>query len=322
MTWPMFTLRLFHQGQPFTQIEARELSGSSLTVGRDESAGWRVEDESRTLSRLHCTFSAEGGRLTLRDSSANGVFVGPERRRVAARADTPISPGETIRLGDYILLVEGPPPVAAPREAASEVPRAPAADASLMEAFCLGAGLDASAFSDEEPAAVMHRLGGVYRQMVIGLAGLMQQRVEAKAQYALERTTVGAGGNNPFRWAAPDRVAVDLLRQRDDGFLSGAAAVGASFTDLQHHLTSTAAGAKGAVTAILQALDPAPIDEALSAKNFVLKGRGAEAWSRYLELHARVAAKGPDDPDSPAATAFREAYARQDEALQDRDDTK
>lgn len=317
MTCPMFTLRLFHQGQPFTQIEARELSDASLTVGRDEAAGWRVEDESRTLSRLHCTFSADGDRLILHDSSANGVFVGPERRRVAARADIPIFPGETIRLGDYILLVEGRSAAGVPLKAAGEAPRAPAADASLMEAFCQAAGLDASAFSDEEPAAVMHRLGGVYRQMVIGLAGLMQQRIEAKAQYALERTTVGAGGNNPFRWATPDRVAVDLLRPRDDGFLSGAAAVESSFADLQHHLICTVAGAKGAVTATLHSLDPASIEDALSAKNFVLKGRGAEAWSRYIDLYAKAVASGPDDPDSVAATAFRHAYARQDDALQD-----
>lgn len=313
----MFTLRLFHQTEPFTQIEERRLIDGSLTLGRDEAADWRVADDSRTLSRLHCTFAVHGDRLTLRDSSSNGVFVGSERRRLPSSDETPLEPGETVRVGDYILLVEGPrtgpaPPAGGPPP---ERARAVANDASLMEAFCIGAGLDASAFSGEEPAQVMRRLGEVYQQMVVGLTGLMGERSLAKTEYQLERTTVRAGGNNPFRWASSDRVAVDLLQQRADGFLSGAAAVNASFTDLQHHLICTQAGARGAIAAALQTLDPAAIEESLKRRGFVLKSRTAEAWERYVELHAEASATGPDDSDGLANQAFRAAYEREDAVL-------
>jgi predicted component of type VI protein secretion system len=320
---PVYTLRLFHRDEPFSQIEARDLSEGALSIGRDESADWRVADESRTLSRLHCTFEVGDDHLTLRDSSINGVFVGPERRRLRQGGEAALAPGESVRLGDYIIVVEGPagaadhvpaPVIAHPRSPCT-ASRPMAADSSLLESFCAGAGLDASAFSGEDPTQVMRRLGEVYQQMVQGLGGLMSERSLAKSAYQLERTTVRAGGNNPFRWATTERVAVDLLRPRDDGFLCGAAAVDMSFADLRKHLLCTAAGAQAAAAATLAALDPAAIEESLKGRGFGLKSRSSEAWSRFLEVYDQARGGGPDDPENLASRSFREAYGRQDGAL-------
>lgn len=328
----MFTLRLFHQDEPFQQIKARELAEGALCVGRDAGADWALPDESRTLSRRHCTFVVDDGRLMLRDGSANGVFMGQTRMRLAHDHPTPVAPGDTIRIGDYMIVVEAPAPTAEPRPALAVVADEPAeipinwssspqerpvvADASLMEAFCAGARLDASAFSGEDPAQVMRRLGAVYQQMVLGLASLMTERTIAKSEYNLERTTLRAGGNNPFRWAPAERVAVDLLRPREDGFLSGAAAVQLSFNDLNKHLVCTLAGVRASVAATWAALDPARFDEAgKGGINFALKNRSAEAWARYVEAYGE-ARKQADDEQSPANLAFRAAYEAQRLALE------
>lgn len=331
----MFTLRLFHQDEPFQQIEARQLADGALCVGRDASADWALADESRTLSRRHCTFAVDDGKLLLRDGSANGVFVGQGRSRLPHDQPTPVEPGETIRIGDYMIVVDaGPAPPAAaearpalavvaaePTEIPTNWPSGPQerpvmADASLMEAFCAGARLDASAFSGEDPAQVMRRLGAVYQQMVLGLASLMTERTIAKTEYNLERTTLRAGGNNPFRWAPAERVAVDLLRPREDGFLSGAAAVQLSFSDLNKHLVCTLAGVRASVAATWAALDPARFDEAgKGGINFALKNRAAEAWGRYVEAYGE-AHKQADDEQSPANQAFRDAYEAQRQALE------
>lgn len=331
---PMYMLRLFHQSEPFHQIQARELFEGELSVGRDDSAGWPIADPTRTLSRRHCSFAVEDGHLTLRDASANGVFVGAERRRLPQNKATPVEPGETIRLGEYIIVVEDPDAAQALPESrallgaiepeAGEIPvnwaSAPAekpvvADGSLLEAFCAGARLDASAFSGEDPTQVMRRLGAAYQQMVLGLGSLMNERTLAKTEYHLERTTVRAEGNNPFRWAPAERVAVDLLRPREDGFLSGSAAVQASFNDLRGHLMCTAAGARAAVIATMEALDPTPIEDELRSQAFMLKNRAAAAWSRYVETYDDLYVQARDNPESPANRAFREAYERQHQAL-------
>jgi predicted component of type VI protein secretion system len=329
----MYTLRLFHQDEPFQQIEARILADGALCVGRDAEADWALPDESRTLSRRHCTFAVDDGRLILRDGSANGVFVGQARKRLPHDLPTPVEPGETIRLGDYMIVVEAAASAAAPEprpalalaaepaEIPTNWPSAPqerpvVADASLMEAFCAGARLDASAFSGEDPTQVMRRLGAVYQQMVLGLASLMTERTIAKTEYHLERTTLRAGGNNPFRWAPAERVAVDLLRPREDGFLSGAAAVQLSFSDLNKHLVCTLAGVRASVAATWAALDPARFDEpGKGGINFALKNRGAEAWARYVEAYGE-ARKLTDDEQSPANRAFRDAYEAQRQALE------
>jgi predicted component of type VI protein secretion system len=327
----MYTLRLFHQDEPFQQIQARDLPAGTLSVGRDETADWPIADDSRTLSRTHCVFAVEEGRLTLRDASANGVFVGQERRRLPHDQPAALMPGETVRLGDYIILVEADAP-AAPAAAPLRAVEAPVeipvnwssapdekpvlADASLMEAFCAGARLDASAFSGEDPTQVMRRLGAVYQQMVLGLSTLMTERTMAKTEYNLERTTLRAGGNNPFRWAPAERVAVDLLRPREDGFLSGAAAVQLSFGDLNKHLACTLAGARASVAATLDGLDPARFEAAGKGLNFALKNRAAEAWERYVEAHAAAKALPADDERNPANKAFRDAYEERREALE------
>jgi predicted component of type VI protein secretion system len=333
----LYTLRLFHQSNPTFPIDTRPLEAGELTIGRDPEANWTIEDPDRELSRLHCVVELGDAGLTVRDTSSNGVFLGQERRRPASGEAAPIEAGETLRLGRYLIVVEGAlqagpssfdapfnQPMLKPAEAepieALSVPTdwarpvertvAPTAgDGSLLEAFCAGARLDASAFSDEDPAEVMRSLGAVYQQMVLGLADLMNERTTVKTDYRLERTTVRAEGNNPFRWAPAHRVAVDLLRTRDDGFLSGPLAVKASFEDLKKHLLCMLAGLQAALASTLDNLSPEAVEEQLTGRSF-LKTRGDAAWSRYVEMYEEFKRRAGDDPDSPMNREFRAAYGR------------
>ena len=332
----MVTLRLFHQDDPFNELEARTLESGELTFGRDAKADWTVEDAAREISRFHCTLSLrDDGRLAVSDTSSNGVFVGPERRRVEAGCPAVVAPGDTLRLGRYLVFVDqaevdgkvldGPFHVPVLKlgdggEAAIGVRSdwaSPdiefrqltiAGEGALFEAFCEGARLDASAFSGEDPAEVMRRLGAVYRQMVLGLSDLMTERTSAKGDFNLERTTVRSEGNNPFRWAQAHRVAVDLLKSREDGFLSGPAAVRVSFEDLKKHLLCMLAGLRAAVASTLDSLSPEMVEEQLSGRSFL--SRGGAAWNEYARRHAEFKQQAGDDPNSPVNREFRSAYER------------
>lgn len=345
---PVITLRLFHQSDPFRQIEARVMPEGELTIGRDAAADWVIPDPDRAVSRLHCVVALKDGRVTLRDTSSNGVRLGETRTRLAPLEPTPAPLGETFRLGDFMIVIDGADmaadlfegggfdapfnqpllrdttvrgeDVSIPTEWTAgdslfEAPR-PAADGSLLEAFCAGAKLDASAFSGEDPQEVMRRLGAVYQQMVLGLGDLMGERTTLKTEYRMTRTTVRAEGNNPFKWAPAHRVAIDLLRARDDGFLSGPAAVKASFEDLKKHLLCMLAGLRAALGATLDNLDPEGIEDALKGKTYFLQGRAAAAWADYVRLYDDFRRQAGDNPDSPPNRAFRAAYERQ---LQDLD---
>ena len=67
----------------------------------------------------------------------------------------------------------------------------------------------------------MERLGGVYRQAMLGVAELMQERTALRNEYRMMHTTVRPEGNNPFRWVPPQRIAVELLLSGDSGYTTG-----------------------------------------------------------------------------------------------------
>ncbi|WP_309642865.1 type VI secretion system-associated FHA domain protein TagH [Phenylobacterium sp.] len=327
-------LRLFRQSDPFQLLESRELAEGELIIGRDPAAGWTIADPERSISRSHCVIALHGGRLTLRDTSSNGVFVGATRDRLPPGDHAPIEAGDTLRLGGYLIVVEAaqaqdgafdapfsgpmlkpahitPATLAAPDAwTAPEASDAPS-DGSLLDAFCAGARLDASTFAGEDPVEVMHRLGAVYQQMVLGLGDLMSERTSVKTEYRMTRTTVRAEGNNPFKWAPAQRVATDLLRPRGEGFLSGPAAVKASFQDMKKHLLCMMAGLRASVGSTLEALAPEEAEARLKGQSLMLKNRDAMAFAEYVKLHAEFRTRADGDPDSPVNQAFKAAYERQ-----------
>jgi predicted component of type VI protein secretion system len=157
----------------------------------------------------------------------------------------------------------------------------------------------------------MRRVGAIYQQTVIGLASLMAERTRLKSEYQIERTTISAANNNPFKWAPSRRLAQDLLCSRDDGFLGDAEAVRVSFQDLSQHLAAVARGANAAMDAVLETLSPEAVGAEARSAGFSLKGRAASCWEVHAVRHAALSAKTPDQ-DSPIARAFSAAYAARD----------
>ncbi len=329
----MYVCRLFARDRPFEQVEARFLDTGALVIGRDPAhADWVLPDPDGTLSRVHCVLSVAEGRLMLEDRSTNGVFL-PDGKRVSGDHPVELAAGSSIALGALSILIEEPEaaalapeatgggggaggleltrvrtPVAADWADAAPSPRAPHRDASLMEAFCEGAGLDASALSAEDPGEVMRRAGAVYRQTVLGLSALMADRARTKADHQLHRTAIGARDNNPFKWTPSRRVAQDLLMGRGGGFLSDAEAVRASFEDLGRHLAGVAAGADAATALAVERLSPESVDAEARREASLLRRGPAVAWE-VLNRRFRELTEG-----GALRRAFGEAYGRADAA--------
>jgi predicted component of type VI protein secretion system len=330
----MITLRLFCQSDPARQIDERQLESGQLTIGRGVEAGWRLEDAEHLLSRSHCSIGVVNGIATLTDLSINGVFIGGRDDRTRPREPVIVQPGEVLKLGGYIVVVEtdnGVPVSTSrtPRQAdapflrvcePSEPPLARAAGApadraghpdngALLEAFCAGAHLDVSAFADEDPYAIMQRLGAVYQQMVVGLTAVMSERTAVKADYLMDHTTVRTTGNNPFRWANPQRIALDLLRDGQNGFVSGPRAVEASFGDLKKHMLCIFAGLKSALDATLETLSPEAIEARVPAAG-LFRDQSRAAWREYATTHRQVQTETQEDADGLVNREFRLGYAR------------
>ncbi|QYE35375.1 type VI secretion system-associated FHA domain protein TagH [Polymorphobacter sp. PAMC 29334] len=102
----MIRLRLHSSNEPSQQLDQRMVGEDPIAVGRDAGADWVIADPGRALSRRHCTVRAVGGKIGVRDTSANGTFVGDDGERIANGAETLVAPGGSIRLGTFTLSVE------------------------------------------------------------------------------------------------------------------------------------------------------------------------------------------------------------------------
>ncbi|MGI4878561.1 MAG: type VI secretion system-associated FHA domain protein TagH [Janthinobacterium lividum] len=209
-----------------------------------------------------------------------------------------------------------PPPRSPRPQPTAPQPTAPPADAAangdLFEAFCVGARLSPAAFAGEDRAAVMLRLGEVYRSMVLGLADLMSERTALKNEYRMSRTMVRPEANSPFKWAPPQRLAIEVLRSGDAGFTGGGAAVSDGFRDIKVHILCMLAGMRAAIETTMSALSPAVAEGALEGRSFLIKAqREAALWSEYTDRFERFRLDADDSADGPVNRAFRNAYEKQ-----------
>jgi len=331
----MYMLQLFDADDAIQPIDARLLQSGTLTIGRDPAAGWPIADPDCALSRTHCEFSIDSAGLALRVFGANGVTDDMTGAPYPGDVRSPVPVPGKLRMGRFHIVATLAPHatatthdertliLSAPLGLSIDVPGdwsepsapAGAGEGSLLEAFCEGAGLDSSLLSSEEPEEIMRRAGALYRQMVLGIGDLMAERNRARARYQLTRTTIGGEGNNPFKWAPSQRLAIDLLLAGSSSFLSGPAALKASFRDVKRHLVATFAGLQGSLRHAVDSFDPARIDAAIADKASLLKSRSGlqveEVARRHADLSAQIEAGDAGSLDH----AFVTAYDRTEAAL-------
>lgn len=324
----MYMLQLFDAADEVQPIDARLIRDGMIRIGRDSAADWPIADPECELSRAHCELAVIDDSLTLTALGANGVFdnVTGARFPDAIAVDVPIP--STLRFGRFRLkaslaphgdapvdgartMVLTPPlgtSAAVPDDWSDATAMLPTGNGSLLEAFCEGAGLDVSLLSSEEPAEIMRRVGAVYRQMVLGIGDLMAERDRARGQYKLSRTTIGGANNNPFKWAPTQRLAVDLLLAGSGSFLSGAAALQASFRDIKRHLIATFAGLHGSLHAAIDTFDPAAIDAAIGKRGSLLTSRATLQSGELAARHDDLTRQLRDGEGGSLERAFVAAY--------------
>jgi type VI secretion system FHA domain protein len=182
----------------------------------------------------------------------------------------------------------------------------------LLQAFLDGAKLDPRSVGTIPPEELMRSLGAVYRQMVLGLGDIMSDRTSVKNEFRMAKTVVGRQDNNPFKFLPPQKVAVDLLRSNDEGFMAAEPAVRASFQDVKKHIFCVLAGMRASLAATLGGLDPKEIDVRLKGKSFMTAaGKKAAAWDEFVKFYGQFKKDADDNPESVVNRAFRDAYEKQ-----------
>lgn len=334
----MYMLQLFDQDDAVQPVDVRLLDKGSLTIGRDPASDWPVADPECALSRTHCKIHAAPGKLAITVLGANGVCNATTGASLPSGEQIAVHLPAVFTMGRFRLVATLVPHAAAAGVSADstmisaaplghsiDVPSewndapsvTPRRDGTLLEAFCEGAGLDPSLLSSEEPDVIMLRAGALYRQMVLGIGDLMGERDTARTRFQMSRTTIGGEANNPFKWAPTQRLAVDLLLAETAGFLSGPAALKASFKDLKRHLVATFAGLQGSLRAAVDRFAPESLEQAAAQRATLLKSRAAAQSEEVAARHADLTDQLRNGRPGSLDQAFVAAYAKSEELLKD-----
>jgi predicted component of type VI protein secretion system len=125
-------------------------------------------------------------------------------------------------------------PVPAQSEAQSRAPEG-GSDAAL-QAFCKAAGLSPSDLRGSNPEEILETAGMLTRELLTGLADLLQNRSQMKDALRLAQTVIRATRNNPLKLSpsAPEALRF-LLGEPGQTFLPPDRAVQAAFNDVKTH---------------------------------------------------------------------------------------
>ncbi|HUF55228.1 MAG TPA: type VI secretion system-associated FHA domain protein TagH [Thermohalobaculum sp.] len=89
---------------PVAQREPeRRFDAGELSIGRGESADWRLEDPEMFISRHHCIVSGRDGEYTVTDSSRYGLYVDDDPSPVGQGREVALRNGASLRMGDFVI---------------------------------------------------------------------------------------------------------------------------------------------------------------------------------------------------------------------------
>lgn len=203
-----------------------------------------------------------------------------------------------------------PPPPPPPRAGAGR--RTDAPPDAAWDAFFEGAGLT----PDELylPPDAMYRLGVLYRQVVLGLCDVLQDRAAFKEEFRVERTQLSIGQNNPLKHLPAIDAAKILLGQPLPGFMPMEDAVRTSFEDVKRHQLAMLAGVQQALAVAFDRLSPREVEKlvekAEAEKKGFLRLRGVDRWSVYVTLFEALRRDATSNANGVMSVAFRDGYEK------------
>jgi len=199
-----------------------------------------------------------------------------------------------------------PPPPLPPKPAATApipkpTPSAPApavaATPASLDAFFRGAGLPSQRLDDKQAEQVLHRLGQIMREVVLGVTENLHLRAEQKNVLRVPTTTIQPQNNNPLKFAASVEEALNNLFFRDSAeYLSAVDAVRETFGDIKQHQQHMLAAVRTAVVDYVGRLDPEELESKVSsgrAGALINAANKLKYWDLFKDLYQVVSQRQP-----------------------------
>jgi type VI secretion system protein len=187
--------------------------------------------------------------------------------------------------------------------------------ADALAAFLAGAGLDRTRLSGADPDACLRAAGEAYRIAVEGIREILASRTQLKDEFRIEKTRIGASGNNPLKFSAStDEALLAMIAASRPGFTSAPAAMREALQDIKGHEMALIAAIQVALTRLLEQIDPEKLKARLEKRSLldglVPGARKARTWEIYETMHAEIARELAEDFQGTFGKAFADAYEK------------
>jgi type VI secretion system FHA domain protein len=274
---------------------------------------------------------ANGANLRLEDEPPPKPATAPPARPAArpaepaARAEArpvaePPPVSAAARIGASAPPPPRPPAPTAPAPAATPPRPAPAAapstaPATALDAFFRGAGLPAQKLDDKQAEQVLHRLGQLMREVVLGVTENLHLRSEQKHVLRVPTTTIQPNNNNPLKFSAGVEEALNnLLFRQSAEYLSAVDALRETFTDIKHHQQHLLAAVRTAVGDYVGRLDPEELEGKIAsgkAGALLHAANKLKYWDLFKDLYQVVAQRQPGQFPPQFLEELQRAYEQE-----------
>ena len=256
------------------------------------------------IADVHRVTKANAASLRLEDDFATTKPIATELSKPKAIAPRPDDVVE-LALAEPVKRPE-PPPVSAAARIAPPTPKpavptpkpaataatptpppapaaSPAASAPSLEAFFRGAGLHPQRLDERQTEQVLHCLGQIMRELVLGISENLHVRAEHKNVLRLPTTTIQPQSNNPLKFSASVEEALSyLLFNESSEHLSAVDAVREAFGDTKQHQQVLLSAVRTAVVDYVGKLDPGALEDKIGRGGMLL---GAANKLKYWDLY-------------------------------------
>ncbi|MEL6478800.1 MAG: type VI secretion system-associated FHA domain protein TagH, partial [Pseudomonadota bacterium] len=180
--------------------------------------------------------------------------------------------------------------VAAGSRPTTPPPSGAAGGDAAARAFLDAAGASGLNIPDEELAATMARMGGVFAAMVAGMREILMTRASIKSEMRMNRTMINMGGNNPLKFSISAEQAMEaMIRPSVPGYQDATTATAEALNDIKAHEVAMMSGMEAALKDLLARLDPNQLSERIETGGGLgnlLGGKKARYWEAYEKMYA------------------------------------
>lgn len=176
------------------------------------------------------------------------------------------------------------------KPAAAKAPAQPAGNAAAVELFCKAAGLAPTDLRGSNPEEVLQMAGTLTRELLTGLADLLQSRTRMKDALRLSNTVIRPSQNNPLKFSPSVTDALKyLLGEPGQSYLPPDRAVQAAFNDVKSHQQALFKAMIHAMRDFAERLDPEELrsrfDRGLKRSPLLAGANKLKYWELYEESY-------------------------------------